>query len=105
FENVILIDATLDEINPGTIQLTTPRFSRDFPRAMSTHDIGLKDVIEGMQLRETIPSIYLFTVSIAKIQPMQVTLSPEINKRLPELIKQIKNLSRKLIQQKSAVPE
>lgn len=97
FEKVILVDATLDEENPGAIRLIKPRFSRDFPRAMSTHDIGLKDVIEGMQLLETMPSIYLFTVSIAKVQPMQVTLSPEIKNCLPQLKEQVVNLCTELI--------
>lgn len=103
FEKVILIDATLDEENPGVIRLIKPRFSRDFPRAMSTHDIGLKDVIEGMQLLETMPSIYLFTVSIAKLQPMQVTLSPEIKNCIPRLKEQILNLANGLIHSVSSI--
>lgn len=30
-----------------TIRLLEPRFASDFPRSMSTHDIGLRDVSEG----------------------------------------------------------
>lgn len=97
YQNIILIDATLEDQNPGEIRLIKPRFSRDFPRAMSTHDIGLKDVIEGMQLLGTMPTIHLFTVSIASIQPQQINLSPQIEQCLPELIQKIKQLSDHLL--------
>lgn len=97
YPHVILVDATLDDQEEGKITLIKPKFSRDFPRAMSTHDIGLKDVIEGMQLLGTMPDIYLFTVSIASVQPMQVDLSPKIEKSIPELIRKIKWLSESII--------
>ncbi|MCB0667104.1 MAG: hydrogenase maturation protease [Saprospiraceae bacterium] len=97
YPNVILVDATLDDQEVGKITLIKPKFSRDFPRAMSTHDIGLKDVIEGMQLLGTMPDINLFTVSIETIQPMQVDLSPKIKKSIPELIRRIKWLSESII--------
>ena len=98
YETVILVDATLDEENPGKINLIKPKFSRDFPRAMSTHDIGLKDVIEGMQLLGTMPSIFLFTVSIASVQPLQITLSPEIQNSLDSLTEHVLLLADELIQ-------
>ena len=41
---VILVDATLDDKPPGTISLLKPKFASDFPKAMSTHEIGLKDL-------------------------------------------------------------
>lgn len=88
-EKVVLIDATMDKDPPGTIKMLKPRFSRDFPKSMSTHDIGLKDVIEALTIRETMPEIFLFTVSIEEIQPMEVNLSPVIDGTLGELKTQI----------------
>ena len=91
---VILIDATMDADPPGTIKMLKPRFSKDFPKSMSTHDIGLKDVVEAMTIRETMPEIFLFTVSIEEIQPMEVNLSPRIDEALSELKSKIDGLIR-----------
>jgi hydrogenase maturation protease len=44
-DHVILVDATLDGREPGTIRKIKPRYVKDFPPAMSTHDIGLKDMV------------------------------------------------------------
>lgn len=78
YPTIILIDATLDGQPPGTIRLLEPRFSKDFPKAMSTHDIGMKDVIDAMIFMGRLPQVYLFTVSIESLQQQKVTLSPEI---------------------------
>lgn len=86
---VILVDATLDGLPPGTIRLLEPRFSKDYPKAMSTHDIGMKDLIEALILMGTLPKIYLFTVSIETLQQQQVTLSAEIAAVLPDLKQQV----------------
>lgn len=89
---VILVDATLGEHSPGRIRMIEPRFSTDFPRAMSTHDIGLKDIIEGLILLDKLPKVYLFVVSIERIQPQTIELSPEIARVLPELKNRIREL-------------
>ena len=101
YEKVILVDATLDKNKAGEIRLIKPRFSTDFPRAMSTHDIGLKDVVEGMLLLGTMPEIYLFTVSIDEVQPMRVGLSPKIENCLKHLQNKISALADKLMQNAS----
>lgn len=98
FENypvVILIDATLDDRPTGTIRLIEPRFANDFPRAMSTHDIGLRDLVEGLAILGKLPKIYLFAVSIEMIQPQQIELSPELEQVMPALLKQVKNMALK----------
>ena len=82
---IILIDATLDQYPPGHIRLLKPRFSSDFPKALSTHDIGLKDLLDGLTLMGKMPEIYLFVVSVSELQPMHIGLSPEVEAVLPEL--------------------
>ena len=42
---IILIDATLDSNPTGTIRRLTPRFSKDYPRTLTAHDIGLKELL------------------------------------------------------------
>lgn len=82
---VILVDATLDNRPPGTIRLIKPRFAADFPPAMSTHDIGLKDMVSALQLLGRMPEIDLFVVSIASIQQQGIELTAEVASVLPEL--------------------
>lgn len=96
FENypvVILIDATLDDRPTGTIRVIEPRFAADFPRAMSTHDIGLRDLVEGLAILGKLPKIYLFAVSIEMIQSQQIELSPELERVMPELLEQVKKMA------------
>jgi len=85
YNKVILIDATLDENPIGTIRVIQPKFSKDFPKAMSTHDIGLKDLIESATIMGTLPPLHLIVVTIKDIQPMDLSLSKEIDKILPEV--------------------
>lgn len=93
---IIAVDATLDERPAGTLRLIEPRFSKDFPRSLSTHDIGLRDLIEGLQILGKMPKIYLFVVSIETIQPLYIGLSPKVEAVIPELIHQVKELVNKV---------
>lgn len=101
YPQVILIDATLDGKPAGTIRKIQPRFSSDFPSAMSTHEIGLKDLVEGLTLLNRLPEIHLFVVSIERIQPLCTKLSPEVNAALDELKQKVVELARNLV----AVPD
>ncbi len=92
---VIMIDATMDGKHPGTISLIKPKFASDFPAALSAHDIGLKDLIESLIVLDKLPEIHLFTVSIESIQPMQITLSKEIEAALPNIKKEVLALAEK----------
>ncbi len=92
YEEVILVDATLDGQEPGTIRQLQPMFAADFPRAMSTHDIGLKDLVGALQLLGHMPRIHLFVVSISSIQQQGIELTPSIRAILPDLQNRIGNL-------------
>lgn len=85
YPTVIIIDATLDHHPPGSIRLIEPRFAKDFPRSMSTHEIGLKDLVESLSLMGTLPKIYLYVVSVNDIANLHVGLSEEVEKALPVL--------------------
>ncbi len=95
-DKVILIDATLDNNEPGTIRLIQPRFAKDFPRAMSTHDIGLRDMVNALQLMDKMPEIYLFVVSIESIQQQGIELTYAIEKTIPILIEKVLELAKQL---------
>jgi hydrogenase maturation protease len=100
YKTIILIDATLDDNPNGTIRLIKPRFAQDFPKAMSTHDIGLKDMVSALQLMGKMPMIHLFVVSIESLQQQGVELTAPIQKAIPVLIEKIKDLLTGLRDQK-----
>ena len=102
-EHVILIDATLDKNELGTIRLIKPRFATDFPRAMSTHDIGLKDMVSALQIMEKMPNIHLFVVSIESIQQQGIKLTAPIEATMPILLNKIIELANQLQEAQSAV--
>ncbi len=81
---VILIDATLDGNPPGTVRRLTPRFSKDYPRTLTAHDIGLKDLLDTFYLLDHPVDVVLFAISIAALQDVGMELSPEIEARIPE---------------------
>ena len=96
YDRIILVDATLDKKPVGTIRLIRPRFASDFPVAMSTHDIGLKDLTSAIQLLDRQPDIHLFVVSIESIQQQGVELTPDIEAIMPELLGKITDLALEL---------
>lgn len=102
---VILADATLDGNIPGTIRLIKPKFAKDFPQAMSTHDIGLKDMVSALQLLGTMPEIHLFVVSIESIQQQGIELTDDVKKILPQLKNQIRELVERLNERQLVVME
>jgi hydrogenase maturation protease len=78
-KKIIMIDATLDGNPPGNIDIIHPKFSSDFPRTLSSHDIGLKDLIESASLLDQLPDITLITVSVDPEQSMTMELSAKIS--------------------------
>ena len=96
YKRVILVDATLDGRKAGTIRLIQPKFAADFPKSMSTHDIGLRDMVNSLQLMDKIPEMYLFVVSIEFIQQQGVEMTDEVEAAMPELLNQVTELAIKL---------
>lgn len=89
---IVIVDATLDGRPAGTIQLRRPRFASDFPRAMSTHDIGLRDVLDGLSITGSMPDVYLYTISISALQEMEISLSPQVESAMQQVKKDILQL-------------
>ncbi len=68
YKKIIFIDASLDDRPEGTATVIEPKFSKDFPKSLSAHNIGLKDLIESASLLGDLPKIFLVIISIKKIQ-------------------------------------
>ena len=92
YSTVIMIDATMDGQPAGTVKVIKPRFSTDYPKTLSAHDIGLKDLVESAALLNHYPEIFLITVAISEIQNMEIHLSDPVESALPEIHSQIKSL-------------
>ncbi|MEC7262523.1 MAG: hydrogenase maturation protease [Bacteroidota bacterium] len=92
YAKIIFVDATMDGQEEGTVSLIRPKFASDFPSALSVHDVGLKDMIEAVYLMENQPDLYLFTVSIERVEPMTTELAPKVKKAIPKAIEQIMDL-------------
>lgn len=96
YRTIILIDATLDGQEPGTVTLRKPKYAKDFPRTLSAHDIGLKDLIESASVLNELPEIYLITVSIDYPQPVNLGLSEVAKASLEEVVSQTKEILKKI---------
>jgi len=82
---IILIDATLDDHPPGTVRRSTPRFSTDYPKTLTAHDIGLKDLLDTFYLLDHPVDVVLFAVSIGSLQELSLDLSPGIADQVPDI--------------------
>ena len=85
-QRVILVDATVDGAPAGTIVRLQPRFSSDYPRTLTAHDIGLKDLLDTLYLLGEPPPVRLFAVSIAPLGEPSLELSPEIAAVVPQIV-------------------
>lgn len=89
-DRVILIDATIDGEKPGTVKRLTPKFSKDYPKTLTAHDIGLKDLLDAFYLLDTVPQVILYAVSIAPLaEGLSLELSSEVESAIPEIVDQI----------------
>lgn len=88
-KRVILIDATADGEAPGTLRRREPRFSTDYPRTLTAHDIGLKDLLDAFHLMGAPVAVTLFTVSISPLQDLSVGLSSAVAESVPRAVERI----------------
>ncbi|NIO19946.1 MAG: hydrogenase maturation protease, partial [Candidatus Aenigmarchaeota archaeon] len=56
---VILVDAAMDQREPGTMTRLKPIYSKDYPQTVMVHEIGLKDILDALHLLEKAPEIVL----------------------------------------------
>jgi hydrogenase maturation protease len=89
---IIIIDATMDGKDAGTVTLTEPKFASDFPRTLSAHDIGLRDLIESAALTRELPKMFLIAISIKEIRSMVTDLSPDVAQALPKVVETVERL-------------
>ena len=95
-KHVIIVDATMDGKEEGTITLLKPKFSDDFPVSLSGHNFGLKDMMDILTFVDKMPNIYLFTVTISKMEPMFLELAPKVAEAIPKVTEMVLDLVQKI---------
>ncbi len=95
-EILVIIDASLNGQPPGTVTVTRPRFASDFPRVLSSHDIGLRDLIESAALIGDLPRMYLIAISIAPNQSMGMELSAPVEASIDTVIQTLQSILQNL---------
>lgn len=93
YKKVIFLDATMDGKTAGTITVTHPKFASDFPKSLSVHDVGLKDMVEALYILDKLPELHLITITVTGIQPMVVGMTDEVEKCIPTAIETILQLA------------
>ncbi|HWQ36219.1 MAG TPA: hydrogenase maturation protease [Blastocatellia bacterium] len=86
---IILVDATIDGAPAGTVRRLEPRFSGDYPRTLTAHDIGLKDLLDAFYLLGHQPQVVLYAISIPPLPQMEMELSPETAAVVPQVAQMI----------------
>ena len=69
-----------------------PKFAKDFPKQLSAHEIGFKDLIDAAMLLGNVPELHLVAISVKDFQDMGLDLSPEVEAAVPEAILRVKDL-------------
>jgi hydrogenase maturation protease len=88
-EKVVIIDATIDGAPAGTVRRLRPRFSKDYPRTLTAHDIGLKDLLDAFYLLGGGPDVTLFAISIDPLQGIRTGLSDGMSARVPSIAREV----------------
>jgi len=89
YDVVIFVDASLDTYPAGNVRVLHPRFARDFPKQLSAHEIGLKDLIDSACLLGNPPDFYVVAISVKDFQDMGMDLSPVVQSSIPVAILRI----------------
>jgi hydrogenase maturation protease len=92
YNRFIIIDATIGGELFGEINVLKPRFASEFPKSLTSHDIGFRDLIQSAELVGGLPDIILVTVNIGECNAVEIGISTELKKRLPEIHQIVVNI-------------
>ncbi len=95
YKIIIIIDASLDQFPPGHVRVLQPRYAKDFPKQLSAHEIGLKDLIDSAILLGNMPELHLVAISVNDFQDMGMDLSPEVEGAIPLAIRHVRAIVEK----------
>ena len=97
YDAIIFVDASLDHFPAGTVRVLNPKFAKDFPKQLSAHEIGLKDLIDSTFLLGNRPEFYLVARSVKDFQDMGLNLSSEVEAAIPGAAEKVRALVNTLL--------
>ena len=97
YDAIIFVDASLDHFPAGTVRVLNPKFAKDFPKQLSAHEIGLKDLIDSTFLLGNRPEFYLVAISVKDFQDMGLNLSSEVEAAIPGAAEKVRALVNTLL--------
>jgi hydrogenase maturation protease len=83
----VVVDAALDGNPPGTITRISPRYARNYPPTLVSHDVGLKDTLAALEILGQKPEIILFAISIESPGCPTLELSPTVERAVPRAVR------------------
>lgn len=92
YAEVIIVDASLDENPAGHVRVLYPKYAKDFPKQLSAHEVGLKDLLDAAFLLGNMPKIHLVAITVKDFQDMGMELTPEVKAAIPNAKKVIREL-------------
>jgi hydrogenase maturation protease len=96
-DKVIIIDATVDGQSTGTVSLLRPKFTTEYPRTLTAHDIGLKDLLDAFHLLGDKPDVTLFAISIQEPGNLDTEMSKKLELMVPDIaeliVKEVRRIS------------
>jgi hydrogenase maturation protease len=92
YKTIIIVDASLDDFETGHVRILKPRYAKDFPKQLSAHEIGLKDLLDAAFLLGSAPEIFLVAISVKDFQDMGMELSEEVSEAIPRAKEMINEL-------------
>jgi len=92
YKTIVFVDASLDSFPAGHVRVLKPRFAKDFPKQLSAHEIGLKDLLDSAFLLGSTPELYLVAISVKDFQDMGMELSAEVKASIPEAVGKVREI-------------
>lgn len=92
YKRVIIADASLDNYPTGHVRVIQTKYAKDFPRHLSAHEIGLKDLLDAAFLLGNVPELCLVAISVKDFQEMGMDLSFEIQEAVVVAAEKVKEL-------------
>ena len=86
---IVMIDAAADGNPIGTVTRTQPRFSREYPRSLTAHDIGVKELLDLYEMLGGNSPVTLYAITIDPKQSLRIGLSPLIDAAANQAIERI----------------
>ncbi len=80
-DRIVVIDAAAFPDEPGSIRIVQPQYSSEYPRTMTAHETGLKDLLDWFNLMGKTPNVRLIAITIDPGQtgePLAIGLTPPI---------------------------